>query len=556
MSSTKYFVAIAVLLSLAACSAPAAVLPAAQPTPVPAVQATTAPAPVEASTSGPITCPKTGGELVPFISSDPGSLDPAVIANWDQTITAPNFVEGLLRLSPDGQTIEPGLAETMQVSPDGLTWTFKLRDAKFHDGTTVTADDFKFSFERVLNPATKSPKAWMLQNIAGSEDFTSGKATQVSGIKVADPQTLEITISKPMAAFKSMLVSPNLAVVSKAAVEKSGADFGQQIVTAGPFKLGTWNLNQDLTGTAFTDYWNGRPCLDSIKWRVIQDENTRIVEYDAGALDITWVPPAHWDRFNDNPDTQKLLNWARTFHTEFWAFNSDREPFGKNAVLRQALCYAMDREAVVASLQGRAAAAGTILSPGLLGYNKDSQACPHDVAKAKALMTEAGFPNGLPNAIDVILPPWDNEVKLHEIYQANLKDIGVNINLKPTEFAQYQEQLNKGDFDIAWIYRVPDYADPDGFYYPLLHSTSVDGGGNIARVKDPEIDKLIEDGRASLDDAQRIKDYQNIEASVAKSLPYLPLFHNIDVDIRQPYVMNYVDSPMDMHMYQRVWLDK
>ena len=107
-----------------------------------------------------------------------------------------------------------------------------------------------------------------------------------------------------------------------------------------------------------------------------------MVEYDAGNLDITWVPPAQWDRFNGNPDTQKLLNWAHTFHTEFWGFNIDRDLFGKNPDLRQALCYAVDRDAVVAICRIGATAAGTILSPGLLGFS-DTKPCADDVAKAK-----------------------------------------------------------------------------------------------------------------------------------------------------------------------------
>jgi len=550
------FQAVTLLALLAAsCS------PLATPAPTQAPVATQAPANTEAAEatavpSGNANCPKTGGQLVVFTSSDPGSLDPARLASYDQTITAPNFVEGLFRLSPDGTQIEPGLADDLQVSPDGLTWSFHLRDAQFHDGTPVSAGDFKYSFERVLNPATQSPKAWMLEKVAGAAEFRDGSATEVSGLTVVDDHNLQIVLTEPLAPFKSMLASPSLAVVPQSAVEEWGENFGQHLVAAGPFKLGAWNLNQDMTGEAFEGYWNGRPCLDSVKWRVIADENTRIVEYDAQQLDITWVPPAHWDRFNGNADTQSLLNWAHTFHTEYWAINMEREPFGTNPALRQAICHALDREAVVASLQQRATAAGGILSPGLLGYDEATVPCTFDLEMAKSLMAEAGFADGLPEPVEVILPPWGNEIKLNEIYQANLKEIGIEISLKPTEFAAYLDLLNTGNFDIAWTYRVPDYADPDGFYFPLLGSQNVDGGGNIARYVNADVDAQVAAARLSLDDAERTSDYQAIETQAETDLPYIPLFHNIYVDIRQPYVMNYVPSPMDMHMYQHVWLDK
>lgn len=528
-------------------------------TDVPSVTTAPDPTAAPAATSEPVAnaaCKKVGGQLVVFASSDPKSLDPAILSSYDQTLTAPNFVEGLFRLSPDGTSIEPGIAESYEVSEDGLTWTFSLRGAKFHDGTPVTAADFKYSFERVLNPATQSPKAWMLEKVVGAAEYRSGSASEVSGIAVVDDHTLTLTLTEALAPFKSMLASPNLAVVPQAAVEKWGADFGQHLVAAGPFKLGTWNLNQDVTGDAFLDYWNGRPCVDSVKWRMIGDENTRVVEYDAQQLDITWVPPANWDRFNGSEDTKALLNWAHTFHTEFWAVNLESEPFGTNPLLRQAICHAFDRDAIVASLQGRATPGEGILSPGLLGFNEKAVPCVHDVEQAKALMAEAGYPDGVPGTFDILMPNWGNLIKLNEIYQANLKEIGINVDLKPTEFGPYLELLNKGDYDLAWIYRVPDYADPDGFYFPLLASQNIDGGGNVARYNNTEVDELIAKGRVSLDDAQRTEYYQAIEAIVAQDLPYIPLMHNIYVDIRQPYVENYVPSPMDMHMYEFVWLNK
>ena len=236
--------------------------------------------------------PKMGGMVAGFVSSDPKSFDPAAIAGWDQGVIAPNLLEGLFRLSPDGREIELAIAESFDVSDDGMTWTFNIRDgAKFHNGRQITAGDFKYSFERVLNPETRSPKAWMLAVVAGAQAYQDGSADGVSGITAVDDSTLQIQLSEPLAPFKSMLASINLAVVPQEEVEKWGEDFGQNVVAAGPFTLGEWNLNQDVTLNAFEEYWNGRPYLDQLQFRFIRDENTRIVELDAGRLDVAWVPP-------------------------------------------------------------------------------------------------------------------------------------------------------------------------------------------------------------------------------------------------------------------------
>ena len=502
--------------------------------------------------------PKMGGVLVSSLSSDPKNLDPATVAAWDQTVIAPNVLEGLFRISPDGTEIEPALAEDYTVSDDGLVWTFMMREgAKFHNGRQVTAGDIKYSFERVLNPETQSPKAGSLLSIAGAQAFVDGDAAEVSGIKVVDDMTLEITLQEALAPFKAILTSVNLAAVPQEEVEKWGEDFGFNVVAAGPFKLGEWNVNQDLTIEAFEDYWNGRPYVDAVEFRFIGDENTRITEFDAQNLDIAWVPPAHWDRFFNDPVFKEKLGWAHTFHTDFIAVNLENEPFGSSPDLRKAMRYALDMDAVIISLQGRATIAQGMLPAGLLAYDEDAVlAYPRDLDMAKELMESAGYADGVPGDFDLILPNWGNLIVIMEIYQATLAEIGNNININPIDFGAYLEAMDNGNYDLAWMYKVPDYADPDGFYYPLMLSNNIGGGGNWARYSNADVDMKIAQARASTDDADRVALYQEIEAQFVEDLPYIPLTHNIYVDVSQPYVMDYMPSPVDAHQYQKVWLDK
>lgn len=500
---------------------------------------------------------KQGGQLVTYVSNDPKGFDPATLNLWDQTIVAANILEGLVRLSPDGTQIEPGIAEQWSVSDDGLVWTFKLRDnAKFHNGRKVVAEDFKYSFERVARPETASPSAWMLNKIKGFDAFVAGSATGLEGVRAVNESTLELELTEAYAPFFSTLASASLAVVPKEAVEEFGEDFAQNVVAAGPFTLGQWNINQDLTVNAFEDYWAGRPYLDSVVWKVINDENTRIVEFDAGTLDIAWIPPAHYDRLTSDSRYQNSINICNTLHTDFISFNMEHTPFGDNKDLRYAFKYALDIQAVIDMLQGRASVANHILLSSMMGGPLGDTSPWYNVDKAKEFMDKAGYADGLPGTYKLITPNWNNNIKICEIYQQNLKAIGINIEIESLEYGAYNEALTSGQYDLAWGYVVAAYPDSDAMVATLVYSGNLGSGGNYARYSNAEADKLLEQARAATDDAERAMLYTQIEALVSEDLPYAYGMHNIYVDICQPYVQDYVASAVDVHTYHRVWIKK
>ena len=134
--------------------------------------------------------------------------------------------------------------------------------------------------------------------------------------------------------------------------------------------------------------------------------------------------------------------------------------------------------------------------------------------------------------------------------------IAIDFEIRPTEFGPYIEALESGSYDLAWMYRVTDYADPDRFYFPLMHSANLDAGGNNARYANAEVDANIATARATIDDAERARLYQAVDAQFAEDLPYIPLTHNIYVDVSRPRVQNYVPTPMDTHMFHRVWVEE
>lgn len=497
------------------------------------------------------TSPVYGGEFSTFLSSDPATLDPILVTGYDQTLVAGNVLEGLYRVSADGTKVVPGLAEIASLSDDGLTWTIKLRKAKFQNGTGVTAKDVKFSFERLVNPASASPRAQLIDVIEGAAQFRKGTATAIDGIKVVNPGQLSIKLTQKYAPFLALLASPNLAVVPQAAVEADPKNFGQHVISAGPFTISNWKTNQSITATAFKDYWDGRPYLDDVVWRVIPDENTRMLEFESNNLSMTWLTTAAYSRYANDASWKSDIRRANTIHTEMLAVNMEKSALAGSLELRQAICEGVDRKAAIASLQGRATEAATLMPKSLEGKDP-GQACTYNPNAAKAVFAKSGLAS---KSIEIISPNWPNLVKTLELYQANLKALGLNVELAPLEYAQYQARLDSGDFDLAWTYRVPDFIDADSFISPLLSSDRV-GFGNAARYSNSTVDSLLKTARESMKPDERAATYGKISKLALADLPYIPLVHNVWVDITQHNVEGYVPSALDMHKFAKVWLSK
>ncbi|MEM5767988.1 MAG: ABC transporter substrate-binding protein, partial [Bacillota bacterium] len=251
----------------------------------------------------------------------------------------------------------------------------------------------------------------------------------------------------------------------------------------------------------------------------------------------------------------KGIGRADTVHTDFVAVNMEKEPFNGDARIRQAIFYALDMQTIVDYNMGRCAVADGILPSGMLA-SKPEAASSYNLDKAKELLAEAGYENGVPGTFEFLIPAWPNFIKTCEIYQQSFKQLGINVELKPLEDNAYNEALMNGDYTLAWGYRVAEYPDSDAYYYPLYHSANVGNGGNVARYSNPDVDKLIEAARLSSDEAERVKLYEQINAVIDSELPYIYLTHNQYFDIAQPYVKNYKPSPLDLQCFKDVWLSK
>jgi len=345
---------------------------------------------------------------------DANNLDPQQYQTLAELQILGSVFEGLVAY--DQKTLQPvpSLAEKWDVSADGLKYTFHLRQGvKFHNGRVMTADDVKYSFDRLSDPkvATTYATSLILGSVAGYADASAGKAQGVSGVKVVDPQTVEINLTAPNSALLPALTLIPASVIPKEAVEDTSKKFTENPVGTGPFKVTEWKRQEQVTLAANPDYWGGKPKIDKVIQRVITEKSSQMVEFAAGNLDFVIVPPSDVARIKGDASLKDRVQ-DQSILSIFWLPINLNQPPLDNVKVRQALNYAVDREALVKSvLQGQAVVANGPIPPGLSAYDPNYKPYTYDIDKAKQLLTEAGFPNG----VDIEIRTWTDEVETRVI---------------------------------------------------------------------------------------------------------------------------------------------
>ena len=471
--------------------------------------------------------------------SNPPQLDPHMATDTTSARTALCMFDTLVTNSNDGQKILPWLAENWDVSKDGRVWTFKLRKGvRFHKtteggkptangGREVTADDWKWSFERMIRD--KSPRAYFIDCVAGYDEMAAGKAKTWSGIKAVDKYTLQFTLKKPFAPFLSVLAYNSLVVVPKEDVTKWGKNFSFHPVGSGAFSFDTWKQDQKLTLKKNPNYWRkdakGKqlPYLDAFEMVIIPDGTVAWEEFKKGNIDMMREVP---DRLVK--DARKLLGKnlleGPQPGTYYYGFNMSKPPFKGNKKLRHALNYAVDRKRINdLVLEGLFFPAKGILPPSMPGYNKNLKGYEYNPEKAKQLMKEAGFPNG----IEVTLQINQNirHKAVGEAIQAQLAELGIKANIKVVDWGVHLDMLDRGESEMYRMGWVVDYLDPDNFLFVNLHSSNFGAKGNYSFYKNPEADKLMEQGRIETNHAKRMAIYQKAEQLIVDDAPWVFLFH-------------------------------
>ncbi len=416
---------------------------------------------------------KQGGSMIVTYKDDVSTLDPAIGYDWQNWSMIKSLFDGLMDYEPGTTVLKNDLAEDYTISDDGKTYTFTLRQGvKFHNGREMTADDVAYSLNRVTNPETQSPGAGFFGSIAGYDAMSSGEATSLSGVKVVDPYTVEITLSRPDATFLHVMAINFSSVVPKEVVEEYGLDFGKHPVGTGAFVLADWTLGQSLTFARNMDYWHeGVPKLDQITFEIGLEPIVALLRLQQGQADIPGdgIPPAKFLEVTEDPGFADYVIEGGQLHTGYITMNVNMPPFD-NVKVRQAVNMAIDKDRAVRIINGRAVPANQPLPPTMPGYAPDYEGYPFDPEAAKALLAEAGFPDGFETELYVY--NTDPNPRIAQSFQQDLSAIGIKAEIR--SLAQANVIAAGGEPDqapmiwsggMAWI---ADFPDPSNFYGPIL----------------------------------------------------------------------------------------
>lgn len=484
---------------------------------------------------------KQGGEMTVTYKDDVSTLDPAIGYDWQNWSMIKSLFDGLMDYVPGTTELRPDLAESYEISEDGKIFTFKLRKGvKFHNGRELTAQDVKYSIERVVNPATQSPGAGFFATIKGVEEASAGKGGELSGITVQDPHTIRFELTRPDATFLHVMALNFAHVVPKEEVEKHGADFGKNPVGSGAFKLAEWTLGQRLVFERFTDYWNeGLPKLDRITFEVGQEPVVALLRLQNGEIDVPGdgIPPAKFVEVTNDPNFKDLIIRGGQLHTGYVTMNVKMAPFDKVEV-RKAVNMAINKDRILRIINGRAVAANQPLPPSMPGYAKDYAGYAYDPEGAKKLLEQAGLGDGFSTELYVM--NTDPQPRIAQAIQQDLKAIGITASIK--SLAQANVIAAGGEENqapmiwsggMAWI---ADFPDPSNFYGPILGcGGAVPGGWNWSWYCNEELDKKAAEADAIADPAkaaEREALWRDIYLKVMEDAPWAPIFNEERFTIR------------------------
>ena len=461
---------------------------------------------------------------------DPRSLDPAFSTDVPTGRAVSYVFDGLTRFTPDAR-VEPSLAERWEVSSDGRTYTFHLRQGvRFHDGTPFVARQVVRSFHRVLDPSVRGGRGWPLYPIQGAREYADGKASTIAGLSAPNDSTVLITLGEPFAIFPKLLAMPVAMIVP----DSVGADFGQRPVGTGPWRFAEWRHDDYLLFARNSDYFGGAPKADSLMARIIPEPSTSVAEFEAGTVDRLYVPEGDTRNWEQTDERRAALKSAPALRLWYVSLNATRGPLSDRRV-RQAINHAVDTRTILNQLiGGRGRLAAGVIPPSLEGADTTRQPYSYDVALARRLLAEAGHPNG----IDIEL--WSSSTppspRIAETIQGYLAQAGIRARLVQREAAAAREASRKGEVDMHLKDWWADYPDAENVLYPLLGTANRGVGGNVSFYSNPELDRIVALARGEQDEARRAALYRQADSIAFVDAPMLFLWFYNDLNAVQPWI--------------------
>lgn len=485
---------------------------------------------------------------------DSAALDPSVVTDGESIKITQQVFDTLLEYKEGSTEVTAGLASEWSVSDDGLKYTFKLREGvKFHDGTDFNAEAVAYNFNRWL--ASDTDEFYYFVSAFGPKDNRV-----IKEVKAVDPYTVEFILNRTQAPFYNNLAMPAFGIASPKALEEKGEKFKEEPVGTGAFVFKEWKRNDSITLEKNPTYWKeGLPKLNKLIVRSIPENSARFTALQAGELDlIEGVNSDDLPALEGNPDLQKFVRPA--FNVGYLGFNTKKAPFD-NPKVRQALSHAVNKEALIQAFYGGLAEpAKNPMPPSLSGYNNAIQDYEYNLDKAKAMLAEAGYPNGIEEelvfyAMPVARPYMPDGKKVAEALQAEFAKIGVKTRIESPEWAVYLEDAKKGEKDhIFMLGWTGDNGDADNFMFTLLSKDTI-GSNNYSQWSHDEYSKLVAEAQVALDTAKRAELYTKAQEIFHAEAPWVPLVHSTPLLAGRANVKGYVPSPTGSESYENVYFE-
>ena len=498
---------------------------------------------------------------------DPSSLDPAIAYDTVSWVYVRMLYAGLLDYD-DTVNVVPAMAEALpSISADGRTYTFRLRPGiRFSNGRAVSAQDFVYTIERILDPRTKSPGEGFYRSIVGARDFqaargkerearTAGETrtdrwiepTHVRGLSAPDELTLRLQLEEPNLAFLNVMALPFAYAVPQEAVQQYGDDFFCHPVGAGPYLLAEWKRGTRMRFTRNPAFnLTAPPPLAAVEVMVGGDSLVHQMMFERGELDINEeIPAPDFVRITTDPRWEPYLVTALVNRTVYLPMNCEMPPF-TDVRVRRAMNYAVDKDRILQTINGRGVAARGVLPPQMPGYDPHLRGYDHDPAKARLLLAQAGHPEGFE------APFWVRsdvgfELKVAQALQQQFADVGVRLELKPVSFATLIDVMGRRKAAAFGIFGwSQDYPDPNNFLDVLLNGNRIveSACNNAAFYSNPKVNDLLERAARETDRAARLALYHQAEQTIVDDAPWVFLYHPITYALRQPWVQGFAIHPV------------
>lgn len=502
---------------------------------------------------------RSGGTLnfmAPY-GGDLYGLDPHKSTRYQDWLVFMNIHRSLYRWDAETSTPQPDLAESVEVSDDGLVYTFKIRDnIKFHNGRPLTVDDIIWSYHRISSMEPASPSADNIRPIKGAKDVEERLTETISGLKKIDDYTLEMTLEDPVA-IEYHLWLPGTAILPKEEVEARGDGFATDPVGCGAFKFVKWVKGSEVVIEKFPGFFmEGLPYLDKVVYKIMGEAASRDLAFKARELDATIVGAVNYPEYKADPVISKNMIEVAEMFTRLAGFNPEFKPFADKRV-RQAISYAIPTDLIIEKvLKGKAFPARGYLPITSPAYNPDIKKYDYDLEKARALMKEAGYEEGfeVPRAIGTANASWG--VGIFEAALSYLKKINVTLNIQQMEGAAMAERVREGDYDL-FIWSLDSGPDPL-VALERWKGDNPQAAGNYVKYNNPEFDDYLTRASAERDPEKKIALIQEAEKIFVEDAPIWFFNYNKAIMAHHPWVHGLAKVAPEM-MFQdltAVWVDE